>query len=172
MIEARGEGLRDLRDPDEFESLVRAAVDAREWEIVCGVEDCAAFLADASWYDVQMAMILNSSDEFAARDAMATLPPLRFRRFRMHALFPPSWIRGEDGIWEARIVTASIRRKGVDDVDVFKQRYIRGRLRQAELSQEAMPPAQVRCPVCNTVQVIERRVRKGAPSLLTDEKAG
>ncbi len=164
--------MRDLREPDAFEGMVRVAVDAREWEIACGVEDCAAFLADASWYDVQVAMILNSSDEYAARDAMANLPPLRFRRFRMHALFPPSWIRGDDGIWEARNTVDAGRRKGIDDVDVFKQRYIRGRLRQAELSQEAMPPAQVRCPVCNTVQLIERRVRKGAPSLLTDEKAG
>jgi hypothetical protein len=161
--------LPDLRDQAEYEGLPRAAVDAREWEILCGRPDCATFLADASWYDVQVAMILNSSDEWTAREAMGNLPPVRFRRFRMHALFPPNWVKGEDGVWEVRGANPEKKRKP-DDADAFKQRYIRGRLRQAELSQEAMPPARVRCPLCDTVQVIERRVRKGAPSIL-DEKA-
>jgi hypothetical protein len=164
--------MHDLRDPDDgSDGMTRAAVDAREWEILCGVENCRAFLADASWYDVHMAMILNSSDELAAREAMASLPSVRFRRFRMHALFPPSWVRGEDDIWHAQTANAIVTHKRKrDDADAFQQRYIRGRLRQAELSQEAMPPAKVRCPVCNTVQVIERRVRKGTPPLV-EEKA-
>ncbi|MCA9824391.1 MAG: hypothetical protein R3C29_14715 [Dehalococcoidia bacterium] len=165
--------MRDLREPEECDGITRAAVDAKEWEIACGAENCGAFLADASWYDMQMAMILNSSDESAAREAMAHLPPVRFRRFRMHALFPPSWSRGDDGVWQAQAASPVVthKRHGTGDADVFKQRYIRGRLRQAELSQEAMPPAKVRCPVCGTVQIIERRVRSGAPALVPDEKA-
>jgi hypothetical protein len=135
------------------------------------VPGCDTFLADASWFDVHVAMILNSVDEWAAKSAFSSLPPIHLRRFRMHAQFPPQWAKGEDGIWVLKLAEA-IRRKSPEMGDAFKQRYIRGRLRQAELSQEAMPPAKVRCPACGTLQVIARRVRKGAPALVADEKAG
>jgi hypothetical protein len=164
--------MNNRPEPEDFSRWPIASVDAEEWEIACGVAGCETFLADASWFDVQMAMILNSSDEWAARSALDTMPPLHLRRFRMHALFPPHWSKDEEGVWVLKVAEA-IRRKGPNDSgDSFKERYIRGRLRLAELSQEAMPPAKVRCPSCKTLQVIARRVRKGAPSLAPEEKAG
>ena len=159
-------------EPEDFSRWPTAAVDAKEWEILCGVAGCDTFLADASWFDIQMAMILNSSDEWGAKSAMRSMPPIHLRLFRMHAQFPPQWAKDEEGVWVLKVVEAIRKKAANDGGDEFKQRYIRGRLRLAELSQEAMPPAKVRCPSCNTLQVIARRVRKGAPSLLSDEKAG
>jgi hypothetical protein len=151
---------------EDFTGWPAAALDDSEWAINCGNEACGAFLADAAWIDVQMAMIMNSNDEFAARAAADGLPPTYRRQFRMNVQFSPDWAKSAGDVWSVGGAPAGGSR-GAKASEQYTQRYIRGILRQAELNLEAQPPAKVVCPACATLQVIPRHYRKGVPQAVT-----
>jgi len=141
-----------------------ARLDAHEWEIHCASEACDAFIADASWLDIQVAMILNGSDEFSSREALARLPAQFSRPFRMNAHFPPDWHkREEDEAWERGRGFERRSGKPGEKTDTYNRRLIKGQVRAIALSQEATPPARACCPDCGLLQMIERRRRKGPP---------
>jgi hypothetical protein len=147
-----------------------ALLDETEWQIHCGAPGCDAFLADASWVDVQMAMIMNSGDEWTARQAVDRLPPLHGRQFRMNVQFHPGWHKDDGDTWSVAPVPR--RATGVGNLhETFTQRYIRGILRRAELSFEAAAPAKVSCPTCHLLQVIPRHYRRGVPPTVSERAA-
>jgi hypothetical protein len=162
----------DHQPPEDFTGWVTANIDEREWELSCGKPGCGAVLADASWFDMQLAMLLNGGDEFASRAAIASLPPVSYRPYRMHVLFTPMWRkRADDDVWIASTVTEAQTTDKPGKPKAFNRRVVRGSLRAIELGQEAVPPVKVICPACNTLQVIERRRRKGAPGYSGDKPA-
>ncbi len=149
---------------EDFTGWPIARLDDSEWAISCGNEAYSAFLADAAWIDVQMAMIMNSNDEFTARAAADALPPTYRRQFRMNVQFSPDWAKDADEVWSVGCAPAS--GSGAKASELYTQRYIRGILRQAELNLDAQPPAKVVCPACATLQVIPRHYRKGVPQAI------
>jgi len=153
---------------EDLTGCVTASLDESEWEIHCGAETCDEFIADASWIDVQMAMMMNSGDEWSAEQANRELPPIYRRQFRMNVQFMPGWDKGDQDIWrkgfEPQVDLSGLRKHS----DNYTQRYIRGILRQAKLNLEAQPPSKVVCPACETLQVIPRRYRKGVPALMRE----
>jgi hypothetical protein len=153
---------------EDFTGWVTASLDESEWEIHCGAETCDEFIADASWIDVQMAMMMNSGDEWSAEQANRELPPIYRRQFRMNVQFMPGWDKDDRDVWkkgfEPQVDLSGLRRHSEN----YTQRYIRGILRQAKLNLEAQPPSKVICPACETLQLIPRRYRKGVPALIRE----
>ncbi|MCC7366456.1 MAG: hypothetical protein IT303_19015 [Dehalococcoidia bacterium] len=145
------------------EPPLAAQLDEHGWEIHCAAPGCGAKIADCSWLDLQMAMILRLADELTARKAMASLPAPQMRYYRLGVEFPWGWRqRDSDGLWQfmpqraRRPVTSAATR-------TRELRVIRGHVRSIGASSEGVPPLAVACPVCNAEQVIEPLRRKGLP---------
>lgn len=142
---------------------LHAQLDESGWEIRCAAEGCGAKIADCSWLDVQLAMILRLADEVTARNAMAALPAPQLRTYRLGIEFPWGWRQREaDGLWQF-MPHRSHRPPPAISRRSREMRVIRGQVRSIGASQEGVPPLAVACPLCEVEQVIEPLRRKGLP---------
>lgn len=150
---------------------VAARLDDDAWSILCGVDNCGELLAMCSWQDVQFYMILNSTNDGEARNAMAKLPRPEYRTYRLCAEFPMGWKQSPDGVWrESRSASRRMQRAGA--WNLMAMRVVHGRLTSAVLQQEAEPPAYAECPRCGALNLVQRQHRIGVPGYVEEPDRG
>ena len=155
---------------EDLTQFPKARLDVEEWVVRCASEPCGTEIAEASWLDIQMVMLLNSPDETTAREAIRHLPDRRFRAYRMNVRFAPGWKRtATDGVW-VHHPDEDVTRSG--KAAARQRRLIRGEDTMIDLRQEAETPVKAKCPSCALLQVIPGHRRKGLPGTSSPASAG
>ena len=167
------ESFQDRRDnayidigalPFDFQ----ARMDDQAWHLHCGDGSCDEMLAICSWLDVQYHMILNSTDDLAARRAMAKLPAPAYRAYRLNVVLSRGWVLGADHTW--RLPPNQGGR-----ALALKRAQLHiwpSRLESLLPGHEVAPPARIECPVCQKVNAVQRQQRTGLPGLGGGEQSG
>lgn len=141
------------------ETQVRSRLNTSAWVIECGLPGCGHALADIAWVDINFNIATNAPVNVSQNESFGELPAPHLRRYRMAVMFSEEWTwRRGSRQWTCE-GGKSLRRRRVPPAS----RVVRGSWSVAELGQQGVPPFDLVCPRCGSVQFVEAERRTGVP---------